>query len=832
MPKHDINKLKEAANRYGWDNLISRITGFNPASYAGKSHHPCPKCGGKDRFRYFTDGSGRAFCNQCFNDKNSDGIATIKWLMGWSYAQTLDAIAEVLGIGQGKKKDPEKNLKFLEWKKHILLPWARMRLEKFQGQADDDSIANLVEAANSLGAKLAIYRKRYQVIAFPIRKANGLDQVVGWLIESTDSNKLPIFGKQKKPIDWQKRKIVSGSGRGIICRDQDLINSPGMIKVEGISDLITLAASGIEDDTFIFTNPFGAGEDPRKIPGLSKLIAERDVVIIHDCDAAGREGAAKWTAYCAKHAKSARDVKLPFPIAKSHGKDLSDYLLGDGKTLDDLMSLVSATEAASSDVEADPDFDPYNPFLIAQANIDSYWAKKRRVLKYWRQEWYQWKDNKYQQINARELRAKVRMFIFDEFKRIHLAELEESEKETRQVKHVTESVVTNVVAAMESLCYIPDEVEMNSWLGQDGEEPRRYLALNNGILDIDAFVEGRNDSKILLPHDPRWFSTTKIPCDLDPVAECPTWDQFLKTSIGNIEVEEFLREWVGYCLLPDVSQQRFLVLEGEGANGKSAFIAGMEAIVGEEAAAHIPLENFADRFSLATTIGKLINVSPDVGELDKVAEGHLKSFVAGEKLYFDRKGLSGVQAYPTARLTMACNMRPRFSDRSSGLWRRMILVRFEHIIDEDQRIMNLDKPWWWTQSGELSGMLNWALYGAYNYIKRGSLKIPQCCVDEIEEYKLESNPVLQFIHDWMEEFEAIDNRDGDSSRDIYEKYRIWCSEHGYRPLSSSSLGKEFKRKFPNVKIRRIRDGNSRIHIYPGLRCTYEIARFDTSSRGF
>jgi hypothetical protein len=46
------------------------------------------------------------------------------------------------------------------------------------------------------------------------------------------------------------------------------------------------------------------------------------------------------------------------------------------------------------------------------------------------------------------------------------------------------------------------------------------------------------------------------------------------------------------------------------------------------------------------------------------------------RVYFDRKGILGVMRYPSARLILATNNRPRFRDRSMGIWRRMLLLPF------------------------------------------------------------------------------------------------------------------------------------------------------------
>lgn len=134
-----------------------------------------------------------------------------------------------------------------------------------------------------------------------------------------------------------------------------------------------------------------------------------------------------------------------------------------------------------------------------------------------------------------------------------------------------------------------------------------------------------------------------------------------------------------------------MILEGEGANGKSVFTKVVVALLGRGNVSHVPLEIFGQRFALAPTLGKLANISGEIGELDSVAEGQLKAFVAGDSMQFERKYREPIMAEPTARLILATNNRPRFVDRSEGLWRRMLLVPWNVQIPEDKQDPELAK---------------------------------------------------------------------------------------------------------------------------------------------
>jgi len=61
-------------------------------------HIGCPIHGGKDGFKLFRDAgySGGGICNTC--GAKADGFALLMWLRGWSFPDTLSAVADVLGI--------------------------------------------------------------------------------------------------------------------------------------------------------------------------------------------------------------------------------------------------------------------------------------------------------------------------------------------------------------------------------------------------------------------------------------------------------------------------------------------------------------------------------------------------------------------------------------------------------------------------------------------------------------------------------------------------------------------------------------------------------------
>ena len=330
--------------------------------------------------------------------------------------------------------------------------------------------------------------------------------------------------------------------------------------------------------------------------------------------------------------------------------------------------------------------------------------------------------------------------------------------------------------------------------------------MENGIVDVERFAAGHLDA--LRDHTPAFFSPILLPYPYDPQADCPQWKAFLKEVLPDWDTSNLLQEWFGYNLVYDLSQQRFLILEGEGANGKSVVCDVLRSLLGEANVSAVPLELFGSRFQLAPTIGKLANIVAEMGEMDRVAEGSLKPFVTGDAITIDRKNKDLLTVRPTARLSFATNTRPRFSDRSDGIWRRLILVPFTIQIPVDRQDRQLTTK----LMNELSGIFNWAIQGLQRLRERDHFVEPKVAEEAKKDYQRETNPTRCFLED-----ECVEGLGYEVSKEnLYKTYRRWIETNGYRPLGSSLFGKEVARRFPSAVTTRLRVEGVRQYTYEGI----------------
>jgi len=466
------------------------------------------------------------------------------------------------------------------------------------------------------------------------------------------------------------------------------------------------------------------------------------------------------------------------------------------------MPAQAEVRAQAAKGKASPDNN--DPQALAQHYLHVHGRTKggTMMLHFWRSQHWSWDGRRYYTIGSDDLRARVRKCIQEEFERV-------AEKEKKTPLKVTSSLVTNVVQALESITLIPEDWEQPVFLGPLAGKKKidGFISMANGLVDLHALLERKSGNA--LPHTPDWFSGVSLPYGYDPSNECPQWRAFLSEVLEQDDERiKLLQEIFGYCLLPNTSEQKFIVFEGEGANGKSVVCEILASMLGEENVSHVPLEVFGERFQLTATIGKLANIAPEVGELKSVAEGYLKQFTSGERMYFDRKGLPPIHVRPTARLVLAANNRPRFSDRSAGLWRRLELMPFRVTIPEEKQDRNLVQR----LREELPGVFMWAVEGERRRRTQGGFTKAKVCLDALQDYRLEVNPARMYLTDHVEvvQDEVL------MSSELYAAYKPWCDRNGYKPLPLQSFGKEVKRQFPGVERERERSGERR-WFYRGIR---------------
>lgn len=219
------------------------------------------------------------------------------------------------------------------------------------------------------GGRMAKYPARSKtpqyVVVFPAFGPGLLDEPPrGFVLQECTGGMLEIFQGENNPPELRKRTNVGPSGlvgyHGLrTMRDKPAEEIEIVWKVEGISDLLALQAAiprELRAKHLVITNAAGATET--SLPAeVATVFSGHRLVIIHDCDEPGQNGAKLWMGAAAKLCRSAVNLVLPYAITEKHGKDLRDWLTTPGNDYAGLVKLAEAAEQARRE-QRDIDFSP------------------------------------------------------------------------------------------------------------------------------------------------------------------------------------------------------------------------------------------------------------------------------------------------------------------------------------------------------------------------------------------------------------------------------------------------------------------------------------------
>lgn len=378
---------------------------------------------------------------------------------------------------------------------------------------------------------------------------------------------------------------------------------------------------------------------------------------------------------------------------------------------------------------------------------------------------------------------------------------------------------TQIQQGMQPPCWLAEVEEFEE--APEGTEDRLYrrplidpnrtfIATANKLIDVDAYVR---TGKVIEPTADLsdWFALHRLPHKYREGATCPQWERFLAEVLEDDEERiNLLQEWFGYVLTSNTGFHKFLLLEGEGRNGKGVVVDVMTGLIGRDAVSSLSLTAFTGRFDKYHTFGKMLNVSSEAEELTKRLESELKAFTGGDLISTDRKHREIFQFKATARLVVSTNNRPRVADESNGFWDRMLLLPFNVFIPEHKRDRDLAAR---ILASEAEGVLQWSLIGLRRLYTQRQFTEPLVCKREKQEYRQESNPVFDFVGDCVLQDEGASVEVGA----LYDAYVLWCKRRGEKPKDHSSFGKSLTRVCHGYETHQVRkqDG-SRRRYYIGL----------------
>ena len=318
------------------------------------------------------------------------------------------------------------------------------------------------------------------------------------------------------------------------------------------------------------------------------------------------------------------------------------------------------------------------------------------------------------------------------------------------------------------------------------------IAVGNGVLDVvtGELTEPNRNEK----------NTIAIPWNYNPdPMHSPKIDEFIahiaanRDGTVNIMKQQFLYQIAGYCLLKKNYFGKFFVFQGDGQTGKSTFQDLIVKMVGETNRARVGIDKMDADYYLATLLSKLVNIDDDAVD-GKVLEntGRFKSLVSGNEITVRQIFREPVTFTPFATCMFSCNKLPRIMDKTSGLYRRLVIIELNNkVLKPDPLfLMKLTER-------DMEYFLYKAVYWVGVALQEGQFRVSQSEKELLRKFKCRQSSLNEWVY---EETMTLGDFYGKGVLGLYTFYLEWAQKNGYMRLPSVLTFKEDICSLYNLEI--------------------------------
>ncbi|WP_142856365.1 phage/plasmid primase, P4 family [Salinigranum halophilum] len=345
-------------------------------------------------------------------------------------------------------------------------------------------------------------------------------------------------------------------------------------------------------------------------------------------------------------------------------------------------------------------------------------------------------------------------------------------------------------------------------IGASLDEP--LVACENGTLNLETGE--------LLDHSPEHMLLESIPVRYDPGVEPEAFDAFLRTALeGDETLIDTVYDAVALCISPGYPVANFVILHGDGANGKTTLLDVVREFVGDSVSSESlrDLTGYDADASKAQLYGKRANI---IGDMDSGViknTGVLKELTDGNTVSAREKYGKKFAFSNEAQIIGAANEPPEFADDSKGMSRRLVPVHMgvDMEAETDEDLMKHEAVAMMTTETELSGILNRAV-DAFDRVKERNalaLQHEKSAAEIRRGYDTNANPVQAFAELFCDHGEWV------GKDQMLNAYNAWADHEGVTELSKGQLTTKLKRvdQF-DVEVSRVSHGGGRKRCYRGI----------------
>jgi putative DNA primase/helicase len=444
-----------------------------------------------------------------------------------------------------------------------------------------------------------------------------------------------------------------------------------------------------------------------------------------------------------------------------------------------------------------------DPFRLARIHLAKCQHQGTPTLQFHRGTWWQWDAGAYRVVTDSSLHSRLAKTIKAEFDRVAPLVIKAWQDEgakgaAPKTLKVTRPLVSNTTLALQALTILSDRTEVPCWLTDPRPfDPTEVLPIRNALVHLPGLIPLLAHAgtpplaelrRAVLPPTPQFFGTYALDFDFELHAKYPAeWIKFLQ-SVWPTDGDSIntLQEWFGYCLLPDTSHEKILMMIGPKRSGKGTIARVLRALIGPENIAGPTLASLAGPFGLEPLIGKPLAIISDArlsGRPDAAVIVERLLMISGQDCpTVDRKHRESWNGKLPTRFVLISNKLPKMDDASGAFPSRLILLRMiESFYGREDRELS------GRLMTELPGILLWAIEGWKRLEQRGAFIQPKSGADLVERMEELGSPVQVFIRERCEIKPGLEV----DTKVLFQAWCDWCQSTGKKePGTAQSFASE------------------------------------------
>jgi len=318
----------------------------------------------------------------------------------------------------------------------------------------------------------------------------------------------------------------------------------------------------------------------------------------------------------------------------------------------------------------------------------------------------------------------------------------------------------------------PDDLDADPFL----------LNVANGTLDLRT---GQ-----LHPHNPADLITKVTRGAYRADATGTAWAEFLQRVQPDQTMRVYLARLMGHMLEGRITEHVLPILYGEGANGKSTFVAAILAALGDYADAADPSLLMARSFDAHPTgVADLFRLRlallHEADDGRHLAEGTVKRLTGADRLKARRMREDFWSFDPSHTFVMLTNHRPQVTGDDEGIWRRLRLIPWDVVIPVEERDGDLTDR----LTAEADAVLGWLISGYLDWRAQG-LAEPALVTGATANYRSDSDVLGEFLEQCCHTGAMFSV----NSTALFTAWSKWCATEGQPAGTHTAFALAMKRR--------------------------------------